>query len=369
MLPNVLQQEQAVTRLSKQSSRKHAQQHTAQEAFGVQSQQDSAVICESYATNLQTDKGRPLADRAEISDLEAQIIGLAALLDEEKIQATTLAREHGNSRRTIEKLADENVRLETRLAASQSEREVAQDALDKILSDLITSQRELEEKKEALEKNEARLLDLRQKTDRLLAQLEEKEDHFKKKENDFMERVKSSEAEMREMREQQSQLTVQLERTKTAVEDKQKGFETAEGQPQEVLPKEESVDTQLHELRRVVESKEAALSQLEADKRKAELDAQQLRNVLATREREALQTDVNAQELMASHSAELEQPRRVSNFFKATSERLSKETKEMIATNRSLQESVEVKDRELKEQRLLVRSLYDDISELHRRRS
>ena len=56
------------------------------------------------------------------------------------------------------------------------------------------------------------------------------------------------------------------------------------------------------------------------------------------------------EELQASHAAEVEELRRLMAFFKSNSERLSRESRELRSTNRTLMESVESKDRELEDQ-------------------
>jgi hypothetical protein len=56
------------------------------------------------------------------------------------------------------------------------------------------------------------------------------------------------------------------------------------------------------------------------------------------------------EELQASHAAELDESRRLTNFFKSNSERVSRELRELRATNRGLMESVEAKDREIEDQ-------------------
>lgn len=147
----------------------------------------------------------------------------------------------------------------------------------------------------------------------------------------------------------------------------------AEARLQELQAKQHSVGRQ-DENRRLAESKEAAaLSQVIFEKSRAEQYLQELRQL---RELHAavsqIETDHSRtgndsqalQELQESHDAELEKLRRVSNFFKNNSERLSRETRKITATNRSLQESLQAKDQELEEQTSLIHALSVQIQEL-----
>ena len=82
--------------------------------------------------------------------------------------------------------------------------------------------------------------------------------------------------------------------------------------------------------------------------------------------KEAVKTEDNSRainQLKASHAAELAELRRISNFFKNNSERLSKQTKEMMAENRILKESVQTKDGEAQEQASIVYALKLQLSD------
>lgn len=172
---------------------------------------------------------------------------------------------------------------------------------------------------------------------------------------------------------------------------------------------ERSHDAQLQEFRTSLKSKEASLSQLELEKRKVDLEIQQLRDQLALeqsicnemtagkhkaeleskglQERLAATTasaEAETQELrkllsnheqakfqqqspsldqkMTSQSAELDQLRRVVDFYKTTSEQLSKEKTDMLVENKSLQDSLSAKDLEIQDSKSQIRSLRNQIA-------
>lgn len=70
------------------------------------------------------------------------------------------------------------------------------------------------------------------------------------------------------------------------------------------------------------------------------------------------------EKLQALHAAELEEARRLTNFFKSNSERVSREVRELRTTTRTLMESMEVKDREIEDQLSHIYAIEAQIEEL-----
>jgi hypothetical protein len=70
------------------------------------------------------------------------------------------------------------------------------------------------------------------------------------------------------------------------------------------------------------------------------------------------------EELQASHAAELRESRRLTDFFKSNSERVSREVRELRATTRTLMESVEAKDREIEDQLSHIYAIEAQVEEL-----
>lgn len=69
------------------------------------------------------------------------------------------------------------------------------------------------------------------------------------------------------------------------------------------------------------------------------------------------------EEVQASHAAEVEELRRLRDFFQSNSERLSKEIKILKSKNRDLEESVGTKDRELEDQLSHIYAMEEQIEE------
>ena len=422
---------------SERSSTQGQEQNSVPGAFHVKAQLGAAVIGERNA-KLQS------LNQTGIQDAEPQILEFANPSNEEKTQTTASSGKLENSRRKMDKLVDENTRLRIEIKALQNERDAAHDALDKMLSDLLTTQKELEEKKddtvrketelsvwrrnvdrlsteleekkhqsttmeklsmerekEAMEKKETELLelkqkvnrlsaelkekvatpkdetevlDLRRKVDKLTAELEEKEEQLRKRDNALMEQEKSWQAKLYDARERlEAKLREQHEGTRAEIAEQRMQLEKAEAQLQELQAKQRSVDEQEMN-RRLAESREAALlSQVEAEKSKAERHLQELQQLRASHaamsqtvaDNRKAENDAQAlQQLQASHATELEELRRLSNFFKNNSERLSRQTRELMATNRSLQDSFQAKDREIEEQASQVYVLRLQLEEL-----
>lgn len=409
-------------------------------------QVSAAVVRERNAPKFQTRSGTTSVTQTEIPDPAPEILRFDIASNEEKAQTTASLAKVEHSRREMDELADENARLRNELKALWNERVIVPD-VDEMLSDLIKTQKELEEKKEDLTRKESELLALRRDVDRLSTELDEKNPQFTKMENLFKQRYKKimenketellklrqqvnrlsaeleqkvampeNETEVLGLRQKVSQLTTDLEEKeeqlrhkddaltkqqvnwkaklhdarerleaesrerhesmRAEIAEQQKQREDAEGRLKELQAKQRSTD-QLDENRRLADSKEAAaLAQVEVEKRKAEQYRQELRQlrtehaIMSQAAEESSRMEIDSQtlqQMQASHAAELEELRRMSNFFKNNSERLSKQIKEEMATSRRLQDSVQAKDRELEDQKSLIHAQKLQIEEFRTR--
>lgn len=219
------------------------------------------------------------------------------------------------------------------------------------------------EQKVAIPKNEAEVLDLRQKVNQLTTDLEGKEEQLRHKDDALTKQEVNWKAKLHDIRERlEVESRERHESTQAKIAELQKQREDAEGLLKDLQAKQRSVG-QLEE-RRLAGSKEAAaLAQVEVEKRKAEQYRQELRQLRtkhalmspAAGDSSRMAVGVEAlQQMQASHAADLEELRRMSNFFKNNSERLSKQIKEEMATSRRLQDSVQAKDREVEDQKSLI---------------
>lgn len=78
------------------------------------------------------------------------MLGFASPSNEQNIQINALPSKLENSRREMGKLADESAGLRMELNVLRNENDTTLKAMDNMLSDLITTQQELEEKKGTL---------------------------------------------------------------------------------------------------------------------------------------------------------------------------------------------------------------------------
>lgn len=390
--------------------------------------------------------------------------------NEERMQIAGLAHENDTSYQTIEKLTHENVELKNQIAAAENERDAIQGALDHldgILMDLVMAREELEEKEKQLEESkslaktyEVENLSLRQERDGLSTQLQEKADALEKREKEFQEQavtlqkalskpaivrkptkfsnrpvILKETIENKHSSEVQSQetksLNMQLGELQDLLELKESALSQAEDERRKAeLDKQlllndlaardrescqmQVTRTQLQELQASLQTKEAALSQSEVDKQRAEQNATQLRNELAAKDQEAQQSQLiqtqlrelqgslqvkettlsqleidkqraeqeatqlhnelaatrqerlNAETALVSHANELESLRELTEFLRTTNDRSSMEYREMSSKNWALEEAIKAKDFELSAKQGEVQSLYDHINELQK---
>ncbi|KAF4625530.1 hypothetical protein G7Y89_g12639 [Cudoniella acicularis] len=338
--------------------------------------------------------------------------------DESMQMANSTPQVQGVRPPKADKLSAENARLKAELKTLRNERDAGYDAMDKMLSDLMTAQEELEELKSKVGGEEPEVAGLRHNVERLLIELEERDDQVMKLEKVVkgQEQSQNNDGELEDLKQKVADLSAQLE-SKTTVEtellelrqkvgnltaelddkdaqlmrkegvlkEQELSFQTRLGEQQgrlqaeiaehqtkraqaetsfQSLRSEQSmVQQRQNEDRELAESKATfALSQFEAEKRKAEnclRELQKLRNMQADGK-----TEEDFRALQSKHAAELDELRRMSNFFKTNSERLSKQMKELMMKNRVLEDAAHTKDKEIDEQSSIIYALKVQLQEL-----
>lgn len=207
---------------------------------------------------------------------------------------------------------------------------------------------------------ETEVLDLRQKVGTLTVQLIMKEEQLKKQDLALVEQESCWQIKLQALKEKlEAYLKEQHDRSQAEIAQHQLQTKEAEAQLQVIKAEKLSLDHQ---------AESRALSQVEAEKSKANQYLRELQELRASHaayiksQAEILETSKNKesqahQQLQARHDTELEQLRRLSDFFRNNSERLSLTAKKMAATIRTLQDSVKTRDREIDDQKSLILAL------------
>ncbi|KAH0561972.1 hypothetical protein GP486_003323 [Trichoglossum hirsutum] len=291
----------------------------------------------------------PTRSRKSINQTELgpQMLKVASPMDKQQTFETPSTGEIESSRHRRENLAEENARLRLELEALWKQKEDVHDAMDKMLSDLIAAQSGLEEKEAAMNRqlgvvNEQniQLERLRQTASSLSTELEEKRitrrdiqqsSELEQAVSKLKTEIREKDIQLRErdhiLREREVDWKVELHALNEKLSQQQRRCEDAVAE--------------LHELQA------ADTSQAKSEKAKALQYLQELQQLRADISEKKVEDNSQAlDQLKASHAAELAELRRISNFFKNNSERLSKQIKEMMAENRVLKESIGAKDRE-----------------------
>lgn len=216
------------------------------------------------------------------------------------------------------------------------------------------------------EKHNAELSDLRQRSAGLQKQLAEKEDQLGTWESGW-----------------QSHMQKEKEKLETAIESKYFGLHS---ELREQTSRREEAEARLRDLETKQSTMEdagsraadgkvtAALAQVEFQKSQSETYLQQLRDL----------KDANAalsQQIAGSSKAqidtaaldqlkaELEESRRLANFFKKNSEQTSKNIKEVASANRALEEAIAAKTMEVDEQNSLIQAMKMQLGDMGRQYS
>jgi chromosome segregation ATPase len=285
-------------------------------------------------------------------------------------------------------LAQENAGLKSAVSELESERDDIQDAVDKILMDLMEARQDAESESERVAALETELHEMRQSEGDLKSQLQLTQRDLHNKEITYMSRVNDLEAELAQMKTYQSQVAKQNQNLsrQQALRDSEREATTqmaAEGQKlQDISLKLEASTASIENLGRELESRDVTIAELHSSLSLAEQRASSLQDQLSAtmNEQNRLKSQSQqSQQLLASHVAEMEQLRVQSNinaqnqagpsvelqqlierqateleqlvptceFFKKNSERLSREATETLARMRRLEDALVAKDREI----------------------
>jgi hypothetical protein len=314
-----------------------------------------------------------------------QTLSIASLAEEQTTLNTPSAGKGESSRRRLEILAEENAHLRLELETFRNRNGDARDAMDKMLSDLIVAQRNLREKDAAMDRQQgvvieqkAQLEHLQGDVNRLSAELEESRNAPRDvcQSTELEQTLRKLTMEIGEkdliLGEREMDWKVQLHTLKVELAKQQMKGEKAVAELQELQTRAKDQDhsqqtthlsqagsqkaqaeQHLQELQQVKAAHKVALSQVDTEKARAQRYLEEL-ELLGTKDsrEETVNGEDNSQvleQLKASHTAELAELRRISNFFKNNSERLSKEAKKLMAENRALKESVQTSHSEVQE--------------------
>ncbi|KAH8808794.1 hypothetical protein F5884DRAFT_858313 [Xylogone sp. PMI_703] len=222
----------------------------------------------------------------------------------------------------VYRLTGQIAQLKKEVHNSQTRAEDTQNALDKVLVDLISTHADLDVQLQTKASLEASLSDLRQNFSKLEVELQSKS-----KQLSTISTAPSN---------KERQLEEELERTNQKLKEQAEEIEglkeAADKKAQEESLKEEKYCQEIKQLK----SSHAALSREHAEEleqlrseRLAELDAENATKFAA-----------EIEQLKATHTAEHTELRRVTSFFKSNSEQLSKEILDLRDANRALEEAL-----------------------------
>jgi hypothetical protein len=216
-----------------------------------------------------------------------------------------------------------------------------------------------------IDKNE--LLDLQRTSRRLLTDLEQKNELLRQKDSALKECDDGWQIKLYHERERlEAELKTKYSSSHAEVREHQLKRQEAEARLRYFETRHSTVKLQEEKIVVAEANAATALSQADFQKSQAETYLQQLRelkesyNSLSQTIQNNSNTSINNEafeQLKASHAAELEEAHRLSSFFKNNSEQLSRKNREAMASNRSLQESLTVKSREVDEQNSLIQAL------------
>lgn len=328
---------------------------------------------------------------------------------------------HGQDSRdsAMEKLAAENARLKAELNTLRNERDTSYDAMDKMLSDLMTTQEELEAVKSQMETRELELEDFQGNVTRLLKELEARDDQVAKlqrlactqdytadntqvrnlqRQNEHLFVRLEDEAsthmidkELLERGRKVDDLTAALEEKHAQLKEKEAALDNQEKSFQaELMEQEERMRAEIVESQTKLKEAGSQFQMLKSEQKSTEkrqrkerqereaittealglyaAEKQKAENCLAELQKlRAIQADSKAEEdvrALQAHNTELDSLRRMSNFFKANSERLSRQLKDLQVKSRDLEEADQTKDKEIDEQASLIYALKVQLQEL-----
>lgn len=256
----------------------------------------------------------------------------------------SIPRAQASPRQDMHHLSDEIAQLRAELESKKEEIQAAYDAADSAVEELTAVQDELEETNQQMEEK-ARQLDERTRelgrkerelqawrgnVERLSAELDERI-QTEVSLNQRLSAVRleravtpQNDAELQALQAEASKAKADLEETKGRLVSKEREFESAQVDLVDQRRRREQAEVKLLELR----AKQLDIAQ--------QSEAQRL-------------VEANAREEIAKAQAEAAEVKRLVDFFKTNSEKMSRQNRELNSTQRLLQESLQGKDRELQE--------------------
>ncbi|RDL35745.1 uncharacterized protein BP5553_06357 [Venustampulla echinocandica] len=300
-----------------------------------------------YEAHLEGQPSTPSYPYIPSQNDSAQLENLTRQLDSARQTASNLSKENAKLKNDFQneqrRLFADNEKLKRSLVEAQTERENGQDALDKMLMDLMTTQQELEEKTLILAQKEA--------DNSSAVLMKEKEDEWREKEQHMMSLLASKEmavsqleTQQRESQQMMAQQTIsqqeveELRMSLAAKDDMISHMQATRHQYQELESKYNALAQKTQLLNELLAAKDA---------RNTQISSKITTSKASPKDPSHQDPDNEVRRLIESQAAELEQSRPMLNFFKKNSEGLSREVKDLGAKVRELQDDLMSKDQEI----------------------
>ncbi|KAJ9655650.1 hypothetical protein H2198_005548 [Neophaeococcomyces mojaviensis] len=214
-----------------------------------------------------------------------------------------------------------------------------------------------------MSQDQQKLLHLRRTTSSLEETLAHVDEQLRQKNSALKDLNTYWESKTQDMKQKiETEIKNQFERAETTSQQQlQQRYRAAEARAQELeakLRSSEQQDQKVHE----AEVKAAdALSKVELQRQEIQTYLQQLEllkgsNAGLTHTLEEGHNNA-LEQMKASHTAEIDEARRLLTFFKSNSERVSRKNQEAMAENRKLQQSLVVKTQQVEEQSSVISAL------------
>ena len=247
-------------------------------------------------------------------------------------------------RQDMNHLSDVIAQLRAELESKNEEIQSAYDAADSAVEELTTAQDELEETKQQLDEKARQLDEKTREPGRKERELQAWRGNVERLSTELDERIQTevslnqrlsavrleravtpqNDAELQALRVEASKAKADLEDARVRLVNKEREFETAQVDLLDQRRRREQAEAKLVELR----AKQLDFTQ--------QSEAQRL-------------IEANAREEVAKAQAEATEVKRLVDFFKANSEKMSRQNRELNSTQRLLQESLQGKERELQD--------------------
>ncbi|RFU25804.1 hypothetical protein B7463_g10534, partial [Scytalidium lignicola] len=285
-----------------------------------------------------------------------------------KKSSLTTAAAHVDLQGEVYRLTRQIAQMGEEIRNSRTRAEDAQNALDKMLIDLISTRGDLDVQLQAKASLETTLFDLQQNFNRLEVEHQYKNNQLSAVSTTSSSRERQLEEELEkvnhELKEQAKQINArELENSKIAAQLEQETRKIEQYVDEISQLKALHVATSLAHVEEIEGLKAATDKKIQEENMKEERYCQEIKELKSSHiamskahveELERLKSTLAAEldaktatkcteeieQLKATHITELEQQRQVKSFFKANSERLSKEIVDLKEANRTLEETL-----------------------------